>query len=338
MGQAAAAAGADEQEEGYLLRPMNCPHHIQIYKSLQRSYRDLPLRLAEFGSVYRMEQSGELSGLIRVRGFTQDDAHIFCAPEQLAGEIASCVDLVKLVLGTLGLGDYRVRIGLRDPDSSKYVGDPANWQMAEQNLRQVVAGLGLNYAEEPGEAAFYGPKIDFIVKDCLGRQWQLGTIQVDYNLPERFGLEYTGADNALHRPVMIHRAPFGSLERFIGILIEHFAGAFPPWLSPVQVAVLPVSEKFMDYAGKVLEAARSAGLRAEVDGSADKVAAKVRRWTLQKVPYLFIVGQREREAQTVSIRRRSAGEAGTAAVAEAVAALRAEVDSRSSAPAFAGRS
>jgi len=322
------------QETGYLLKPMNCPHHVQIYKSAQRSHRDLPLRLAEFGSVYRMEQSGELSGLIRARGFTQDDAHIFCAPDQLNAEIHSCVDLVKLVLGTLELNDYRVRIGLRDPDSTKYVGEPDVWRRAEENIRSVVAELGMNSSEEPGEAAFYGPKIDFIVKDCLGREWQLGTIQVDYNVPERFELEYIGPDNAAHRPVMIHRAPFGSLERFIGILIEHFGGAFPLWLAPVQISVLPVSEKFNDFGRRVASAATEAGMRAELDGSPEKIGAKIRRWTLQKVPYLLVVGQREAEAGTVSVRARGRGEIGSFPLGEVLDRLAEEAASRAARSVF----
>ena len=327
-----------DESEAYLLKPMNCPHHIQIYKCTQRSYRDLPLRFSEFGTVYRFEQSGELNGLTRVRGFTQDDAHIFCTPEQLEAEIASCVELTKLCLATLGLDDYRVRIGLRDPDSAKYTGSPENWDRAEANIRNVVRKLEMNYTEEAGEAAFYGPKIDFMVTDCIGRKWQLGTIQVDYNLPERFGLEYIGSDNAPHRPVMVHRAPLGSPERFIGILIEHFAGAFPLWLAPVQVAVLPVSEKFNEYAETVAaEGRRSAGLRVEVDGAADKIGAKIRRWSEQKVPYLFIVGAREVEAKTVSIRQRGVGEAGTMEYEEALARLAVEAGSRGAERAFSGQ-
>ena len=322
------------QDAGYLLKPMNCPHHIQIYKDEQRSYRDLPVRLSEFGTVYRFEQSGELSGLIRVRGFTQDDAHIFCTPEQLAAEIESCVDLTRYVLQTLELTDYRVRIGLRDPDSEKYIGSAENWDLAEDNIRGVVRKLGMDYTEEPGEAAFYGPKIDFVVTDCIGREWQLGTIQVDYNLPERFGLEYVGADNAVHRPVMVHRAPLGSPERFIGILIEHFGGAFPVWLSPVQVAVLPVSEKTAEYAEKVADAARQAGLRVELDSGADKIGARIRRWTMQKVPALFVVGAREAEAGTVAVRVRGRGEAGAFPLAEAVAALVREAATRGTKKAF----
>ncbi len=318
-------AGSDD---GYLVKPMNCPFHIMIYKSEQRSYRELPIRLSEFGTVYRFEQSGELSGLTRVRGFTQDDAHIFCAPEHLEAEIESCVDLTKLCLSTLGLEDYRVRIGLRAPDSSKYTGDERHWNRAEENIRNVVRRLGMNYTEEPGEAAFYGPKIDFVVKDCLGREWQLGTIQVDYNLPERFGLEYIGRDNTAHRPVMIHRAPLGSPERFIGILIEHYAGAFPLWLSPVQAAVLPVSEKFSNYGASVADELRSAGLRVDLDDSDEKVGAKIRKAMLAKVPYMLIVGQREAEAGTVSVRHRTEGDCGTLAVGEFAAAARDEVTSK----------
>jgi threonyl-tRNA synthetase len=313
---------------GFLLKPMNCPFHVQIYAHKQRSYRELPLRLAEFGQVYRWEQSGELNGLTRVRGFCQDDAHIFCTPEQVEQEIASCVDLVKLVLGTLGLSDYRVRIGLRDPDSDKYVGQAEHWAQAEENIRHVVKNSGMDYTEETGEAAFYGPKIDFLVTDCIGRQWQLGTVQVDYNLPERFGLEYVGADNQTHRPVMIHRAPFGSLERFIGILIEHFGGAFPVWLSPVQAAVLPVSDKYNDYAATVEQALADKGLRVELDDSPDKVGAKIRRATLAKVPYMLIVGEREADAGTVALRERTEGDLGTVSIESAAAALANERDTR----------
>ena len=315
-------------EEGYLLKPMNCPHHVQIYKATQHSYRSLPLRLAEFGAVYRWEQSGELAGMIRVRGFTQDDAHIFCTPEQLEAEIESCVELTQLVLETLELTDYRVRIGLRDPDAGKYVGEPAGWNAAEDNIRAVVKKLGMAYTEEAGEAAFYGPKIDFIVRDCIGRQWQLGTIQVDYNLPERFGLEYAGADNQPHRPVMVHRAPFGSLERFIGILIEHFAGAFPLWLSPVQLAVLPVSDKVADYAADVAGRARRAGVRVELDDTADKVGAKIRRATLAKVPYMLVLGVREAQGGSLAVRHRTAGDLGPMAMDEFLAAIREEIDSK----------
>ncbi len=313
------------EDEGYLLKPMNCPHHIQIYKAVQHSYRDLPVRLSEFGTVYRFEQSGELSGLTRVRGFTQDDAHIFCTPDQLEAEIESCVDLTICCLETLGLTEYRVRIGLRDPDSAKYTGSPEHWDRAEQNIRNVVAKLGMTAAEEQGEAAFYGPKIDFIVKDCIGREWQLGTIQVDYNLPERFDLEYNGSDNTSHRPVMVHRAPLGSPERFIGILIEHFAGAFPLWLSPVQIAVLPVSEKLSDYARQVVEKLQQADIRVELDESADKIGAKIRRATIAKVPYMVVVGQREADAGTVALRHRTAGDHGEITLADLIEGLAEEI-------------
>src|SRR5437868_9888819 len=262
-------------QEGYLLKPMNCPHHINIYKAEPRSYRDLPVRLAEFGTVYRFEQTGELNGMTRVRGFTQDDAHLFMTPEQVEPEMRANIELVLFVLSSLGLTDYRVRIGLRDPASTKYVGSDEDWDNAERVLVSIVSGLGMKYSEERGEAAFYGPKIDFVVRDCIGREWQLGTVQLDYNLPKRFDLEYVGADNKTHRPVMIHRAPFGSMERFMGILIEHFAGAFPLWLAPEQVRVLPISDKFLDYAHRVLGELQAAGLRASVDTRPEKVGAKI---------------------------------------------------------------
>ena len=319
---------SDREGDAYLLKPMNCPHHIQIYKVSQRSYRELPIRLSEFGTVYRLEKSGDLNGLTRVRGFTQDDAHIFCTAEQLESEIESCVELTRLVLDTLDLTDYRVRIGLRDPDSSKYVGDPQQWDRAEENIRNVVRKIGLDYIEEPGEAAFYGPKIDFVVKDCIGRDWQLGTIQVDYNLPERFALEYIGSDNAAHQPVMIHRAPLGSPERFIGILIEHYVGAFPLWLSPVQVAVLPVSDKYNDYADKIIAQLRMAKVRTELDNSPEKIGAKIRRATLAKTPYMLILGQREVEANSVAVRHRTDGDLGARQVDEFIADLRKEIDSK----------
>jgi len=278
--------------------------------------------------VYRFEKSGDLNGLTRVRGFTQDDAHIFCSPEQLEAEITSCVELTKLVLDTLGLNDYRVRIGLSDRDSSKYTGSSENWDLAEQNIRNVVRNVGLDYTEEPGEAAFYGPKIDFVINDCIGREWQLGTIQVDYNLPERFGLEYIGPDNTPHRPVMIHRAPLGSPERFIGILIEHFAGAFPLWLAPVQVAVLPVSEKWEDYAARQVRILTDEGIRAELDDSPEKIGAKIRRATLDKVPYMLILGQKEVDTGTVALRHRTEGDFGTVGVEAFLAAVHAEIETK----------
>ena len=317
--------------DGYLLKPMNCPHHIEIYKAAARSYRELPLRLAEFGTVYRYEQSGELTGMVRVRGFTQDDAHIFCTADQLESEVASCVDVTKLVLQTLGLTDYRVRVSLRDPTCDKYVGSPENWAQAEANLRSVVRRLGMDATEAVGEAAFYGPKIDFIVRDVLGRDWQLGTIQVDYNLPERFALEYAGADNTPHRPVMVHRAPFGAMERFIGLLIEHYAGAFPLWLSPVQAAVLPVSDKFNEYGRTVLNELLAAGIRAELDDSPQKIGAKIRRATMEKVPYMAVVGQREVDSGQVSVRHRTGTDRGAMGREQFLADLKREIQSKSAA-------
>jgi threonyl-tRNA synthetase len=288
--------------DGYLLKPMNCPHHIRIFASSPHSYRDMPVRLSEFGTVYRWEQSGEIGGMTRVRGFTQDDAHLFCREDQVAQELLGCLSLVKLIFGTLGMSDYRVRVGLRDPDSAKYVGDPRNWDKAEEACRAAARTLGVPFSEEPGEAAFYGPKIDFVVKDVIGRSWQLGTVQVDYNLPERFDLSYTGADNQPHRPVMIHRAPFGSMERFIGCLIEHFAGAFPMWLAPEQVRVLPISEKSADYARQVHAALAARGLRATLDESGERIQGKIKQAADMKVPYCAVVGPRDAEGRKVSVR------------------------------------
>ncbi|MGF1483560.1 MAG: threonine--tRNA ligase [Opitutales bacterium] len=294
----------DGEADGFLLRPMNCPMHIKIYDSEPHSYRDLPVRLAEFGTVYRWEQSGELNGMTRVRGFTQDDAHIFCTEEQLATEIQGCLDLVKTVFNTLEMTDFRVRLSLRDPDSSKYVGNPAAWDKAEAALREAVKTLGVEYSEEPGEAAFYGPKIDFVVKDVIGREWQLGTVQVDYNLPERFDLNYIGADNKPHRPVMIHRAPFGSMERFVGVLIEHFAGNFPTWLAPEQVRLLPLNDELTPHANNLLEQLKARKVRASVDAASDKLGAKIRRAETDKVPHMLVIGAKEKEAGQVSVRSR----------------------------------
>jgi len=290
-------------EDGYLLKPMNCPHHIRIYASERRSYRDLPVRLAEFGTVYRHEKSGQMHGMTRVRGFTQDDAHIFCTPEQLQAEILDCVDLTRRVLDVLNLRDFRVRVGLRD-DSDKYVGSRSNWEAAESALLEAVRAADLEATPEPGEAAFYGPKIDFVVTDCIGREWQLGTVQVDYNLPERFDLTYVGQDNAEHRPVMIHRAPFGSLERLVAILIEHYNGAFPLWLAPVQAIVCTVSEKSEGYARDVFARCRAAGLRVELDDGGERIGAKIRAATVQKIPYILVVGEQEACAGTVNVRTR----------------------------------
>ena len=324
------AAGLESGElDGYLLKPMNCPHHIRIFAQSPKSYRDLPVRLAEFGTVYRWEQSGELGGMTRVRAFTQDDAHLFCTPEQVGAEIIGCLKLVKTVLTTLGMNDYRVRVSLRDPDSSKYVGDPANWDKAEEALRQAAIWLGVPFTEEPGEAAFYGPKIDFVIKDVIGREWQLGTVQVDYNLPERFELEYIGADNTKHRPVMIHRAPFGSMERFTGVLIEHFAGHFPTWLSPEQVRVLPISEKSEVFASEVLAQLQAANLRATLDSAPDKIGAKIRNAQLERVPYMLVIGEKEAALQSVSVRHAKRGDLGVRPLDEFLAALVQEVASRS---------
>ena len=290
--------------DGYLLKPMNCPHHIKIYASDHHSYRDLPVRLAEFGTVYRWEQSGELGGMTRVRGFTQDDAHLFCTPDQVAAEVTGCLDLVKKVLGTLGMNNYRVRLSLRDPSSDKYVGSAENWDKAEAALREAVQTLGVDYTEELGEAAFYGPKIDFVVKDVIGRDWQLGTVQVDYNLPVRFGLTYVGADNQTHIPVMIHRAPFGSLERFTGLLIEHFEGKFPTWLAPEQVRVIPISEKTLEAAEAAAAQLADVGVRVSVDRTNEKVGAKIRTARLDRVPYMIVLGAKEVEDGTVTVRHR----------------------------------
>ena len=291
--------------DGFLLKPMNCPHHIKIYATTPHSYRDLPVRLAEFGTVYRWEQSGELNGMTRVRGFTQDDAHLFCTEDQVAGEIRGCLALVKTVLTTLGITGYRVRVGLRNPDSDKYTGKPENWDKAEAACRDAARTLGVPFSEEPGEAAFYGPKIDFVVKDVIGREWQLGTVQVDYNLPERFDLTYTGADNKPHRPVMIHRAPFGSLERFCGVLIEHFAGAFPTWLAPEQVRVLPLNDELNAHADELAATLKTHGVRASVDTHSDKLGAKIRRAELDKIPHMLVLGAKEKETGTVSVRSRA---------------------------------
>ena len=315
--------------EGFMLKPMNCPHHIRIFASDHHSYRDLPVRLAEFGTVYRWEQSGELGGITRTRSFTQDDAHLFCTPEQLGPEIQGCLGLVKKVFGALGMSDYTVRLSLRDPDSSKYVGDPENWDKAEEALREAVQTLGVDYTEEPGEAAFYGPKIDFVVKDVIGREWQLGTVQVDYNLPERFDLSYVGSDNKPHRPVMIHRAPFGSLERFVGLLIEHFEGKFPVWLAPEQVRVLSISEKHNSYATEVLQRLADAGVRASSDLTGDKIGAKIRRARLDRIPYMLVTGAREEESQSVSVRHRDREDLGSMTLNDFVGQVCEEIRNRS---------
>jgi threonyl-tRNA synthetase len=315
------------KQESYLLKPMNCPHHIQIYKAEPRSYRDLPVRLAEFGTVYRFEQTGELSGMTRVRGFTQDDAHLFITPEQTEAEVGANIDLVLFVLSSLGLNDYRVRVGLRDPKSDKYA-KSENWEKAEKTLLEVVRSRGMNYTAEEGEAAFYGPKIDFVVRDCIGREFQLGTVQLDYTLPERFGLEYVGKDNHAHQPIMIHRAPFGSMERFMGILIEHFAGAFPLWLAPEQARVIPVSERFREYGERVENELRAAGFRVSGDYRPEKIGYKIREAQLEKIPYMLVVGEKEQTASSVAVRDRVDGDLGAMTVAELVKRLTDEVKER----------
>jgi threonyl-tRNA synthetase len=322
--------------EEYLLKPMNCPHHIQIYAAEPRSYRDLPLRLAEFGTVYRYEQSGELAGMTRVRGFTQDDAHLFCTHEQVRGEFRATMELTQYVLGSLGLADYRMRLSKHDPADPKFQGvDGAIWRRAEQEIEAVLQEMGLPFFVGTGEAAFYGPKVDFMVRDCIGREWQLGTVQLDYVLPERFELEYIGQDNHTHRPVMIHRAPFGSLERFLAILIEHFAGAFPLWLAPEQVRVLPISDKVADYARTVLETLRAAGFRATLDQRPERMNAKIRDAQLEKIPAMLVVGAKEAEQQAVSYRDRTAGDLGAMPLAQAIARLKQEADARVVPPAAA---
>ncbi len=329
-----------ELEDGdqYLLKPMNCPHHVMIYKSRPRSYRDLPLRLAEFGTVYRFEQSGELNGMTRVRGFTQDDAHIFCLNEQVADEFKGCIDMTQFVLQSLGLTDYRVRLGFRDPASDKYVGNRELWDNAQSSLVQVCEELGIEAEAEEGEAAFYGPKADFVLNDCLGREWQLGTVQLDYNLPsaDRFELEYVGSDNMAHQPVMIHRAPLGSMERFIGMLIEHFAGAFPLWLAPEQARVMVLSQKFEEYGRKVEAQLTAAGLRVTGDYRAEKIGAKIRDAQLELIPYMLIVGGREMETDSVSVRDRIEGDLGSMPVAEAIAKLQGEITARTVRQTFSG--
>jgi threonyl-tRNA synthetase len=306
----------DVDGEEFLLRPMNCPHHIEIYRSEAHSYRDLPIRLAEFGTVYRYEQSGELTGLTRVRGFTVDDAHLFVRPDQLEEEFIAVVRLIQRIFEIMGFTDFRARVGTRDPNSAKYVGAPELWEQATKAIIAAADKVGLNYFVAEGEAAFYGPKLDFIFRDVLKREWQLGTVQVDYNLPERFGLEYMGEDNQPHRPVMIHRAPFGSMERFVGILIEHFAGAFPPWLAPVQAALIPVADRHVEYLRGVAARLVESGLRVQVYDGRDRMNAKIRLAQGQKIPWMLIAGDRDVEADAVSVRLRSGEDLGGMPVSE----------------------
>ncbi len=316
-----------EEGEEYLLKPMNCPHHCEIFKAFPRSYRDLPLRLAEFGTVYRYEQSGELHGLTRVRGFTQDDAHIFCAPDQIKEEFLKVMDIILYIFNALKFDNFEAQISLRDPDNKeKYIGSDENWRLAENAIIEACKEKGLNARTELGEAAFYGPKLDFMVKDAIGRRWQLGTIQVDYNLPERFQLEYTGADNQKHRPVMIHRAPFGSMERFVAVLLEHTAGRFPLWLAPEQAVVLPISEKFNDYAYQVAKELNMADVRAIVDDRNEKIGKKIRDNELKRIPYLLIVGEKEAHNGEISVRKQGEGDKGTVKIATFAENLAEEVD------------
>lgn len=321
--------------DGYMLKPMNCPHHVKIYASQMRSYRDLPLRLAEFGTVYRWEQSGEISGMTRVRGFTQDDAHLFVTEEQIAEEVLGCIELVQIIFDKLGMTDYRVRVGLRDLDSDKYVGDPARWDKAEDACRAAAESLGVQWSEEQGEAAFYGPKIDFVVKDVIGREWQLGTVQVDYNLPERFGLEYKGSDGELHRPVMIHRAPFGSMERFCGVLIEHFAGKFPTWLTPTQCHIITISEKHTVYADEVAQLLRDNGIRVEIDNGDDTIGKKIRTHRKMQPAYMVILGDGEIESRSVSLRARNGDQVSGIPLERFLTDLKHEIEEKVSQPALA---
>lgn len=317
----------DEDEE-FLLKPMNCPHHCEIYKSRPRSYRDLPLRLAEFGTVYRYEQSGELHGLTRVRGFTQDDAHIFCRPDQVKEEFIKVIDLVQYVFTSLGFQEYTAQISLRDPENkAKYIGTDEIWEKAESAIIEASQEKGLSTITELGEAAFYGPKLDFMVKDALGRKWQLGTIQVDYNLPNRFELEYIGADNQKHRPVMIHRAPFGSMERFIAVLIENCAGNFPLWLAPEQLMILPISEKYAAYAEEVRVFLETHEIRGLVDNRDEKIGRKIRDAEVKKLPYMLIVGEKEAETKTVAIRKHGSGDQGSVSQPEFLEVFRKEIES-----------
>ncbi len=316
-----------EEGEEYLLKPMNCPHHCEIFKAFPRSYRDLPLRLAEFGTVYRYEQSGELHGLTRVRGFTQDDAHIFCAPDQIKDEFLKVMDIIFYIFKALKFDNFEAQISLRDPkNKEKYIGSDENWHLAENAIIEACEEKGLKARKELGEAAFYGPKLDFMVKDAIGRRWQLGTIQVDYNLPERFQLEYTGADNQKHRPVMIHRAPFGSMERFVAVLLEHTAGRFPLWLAPEQVVVCPISEKFNDYAYEVCKQLDVADVRAIVDDRNEKIGKKIRDNELKRIPYLLVVGEKEAQNGEVSVRKQGEGDKGTMKIATFAENLTREVN------------
>ncbi len=315
----------EEGKEEYLLKPMNCPHHFMIYASKPRSYRDLPIRYAEFGTVYRYEQSGELNGLTRVRSFAVDDSHIFVREDQLKDEVCNVIELIQVVFEQMGFKDFRTQLSFRDDNLEKYGGDIKMWERAQKEIQEAADQMGLKYDIEEGEAAFYGPKIDFMVKDALGRQWQLGTVQIDYIMPERFNLEYTGSDGQKHRPVVIHRAPFGSLERFIGVLIEHYAGEFPLWLAPVQVAVLPVSQNFFEFAKEIASKLKEADIRIEFDERNEKLGYKIRDWETQKVPYMLVIGEKEQESGNVSVRKHKKGDIGTFSLSDFIYNIKDEI-------------
>ncbi|MGQ9643364.1 MAG: threonine--tRNA ligase [Ignavibacterium sp.] len=319
----------EDGNEEYLLKPMNCPHHFQIYASKPRSYRDLPIRYAEFGTVYRYEQSGELNGLTRVRCFSVDDSHIFVRQDQLKDEVCNVIELIQVVFNQMGFKEFTTQLSFRDDNVEKYGGDLSLWDKAQQEIKEAADMMGLNYIIEEGEAAFYGPKIDFMVKDALGRKWQLGTVQIDYVMPERFNLEYIGSDGQKHRPVVIHRAPFGSLERFIGVLIEHYAGEFPLWLAPVQVAVLPISQNYFDYATEVYNLLKENNIRAELDDRNEKIGYKIRDWETKKVKYMIIVGEKEKENRTVSVRQHREGDKGALGISEFIDKIAAEIKNKS---------
>ncbi|WP_337871951.1 threonine--tRNA ligase [Ignavibacterium sp.] len=319
----------DDGNEEYLLKPMNCPHHFQIYASKPRSYRDLPIRYAEFGTVYRYEQSGELNGLTRVRCFSVDDSHIFVRQDQLKDEVRNVIELIQVVFNQMGFKEFTTQLSFRDDNVEKYGGDLSLWDKAQQEIKEAADMMGLNYIIEEGEAAFYGPKIDFMVKDALGRKWQLGTVQIDYVMPERFNLEYIGSDGQKHRPVVIHRAPFGSLERFIGVLIEHYAGEFPLWLAPVQVAVLPISQNYLDYAKEVYDLLKQNNIRADLDDRNEKIGYKIRDWEMKKVKYMIIVGEKEKENKTVSLRQHREGDKGALGISEFIDKIAAEIKDKS---------
>ena len=318
----------EDGKEQYLLKPMNCPHHFQVYASKPRSYRDLPIRLTEFGTVYRYEQSGELNGLTRVRSFAVDDSHIFVRQDQLLDEVCNVIELIQVVFKQMGFEDFFTQLSFRDDNEEKYGGDIKLWERAQKELKEAADKMKLNYVVAEGEAAFYGPKIDFMVRDALGRRWQLGTVQVDYVMPERFDLEYTGSDGQKHRPVVIHRAPFGSLERFIGILIEHYAGEFPLWLAPTQVVVIPISQNYFDYASKVFNELKKNDIRAEIDERNEKVGYKIRDWELKKVPYMIIVGEKEAESGNISVRKHKEGDKGTFKLSEFIDNIADEIDKK----------